>query len=185
MIYAFCINSDPLYLGDRVKTVVDNGGNGVHINIHSGFGSYRCIRDIAPNLYIHYQKSGDKLITNVKHDYHIRWRVLCQLAVLSGVDFIHAGMLGGYANDSVDALTDCFNILVDGNVLPALSCGMHPGLVDAIRKVFGNQWMANVGGALHGHPGGTGAGVRAMRQAIDGNHGEEYEQAITKWGYAT
>jgi ribulose-bisphosphate carboxylase large chain len=185
VIYAFCINSDPLYLGDRVKTVVDNGGNGVHINIHSGFGSYRCIRDIAPNLYIHYQKSGDKLITNIKHDYHIRWRVLCQLAVLSGVDFIHAGMLGGYANDNIEALTDCFEILVDGNVLPALSCGMHPGLVDAIRKVFGNQWMANVGGALHGHPGGTGAGVRAMRQAIDGNHGEEYEQAIAKWGYTT
>ncbi len=42
--------------------------------------------------------------------------------------------------------------------------------------------MANVGGALHGHPGGTKSGVIAMRQAIDNNHGAEYYQAIEKWG---
>jgi ribulose 1,5-bisphosphate carboxylase large subunit-like protein len=44
--------------------------------------------------------------------------------------------------------------------------------------------MANVGGALTSHPSGTLAGVRAMRQAIDGNYGPEYEEAIKKWGKA-
>jgi len=67
-------------------------------------------------------------------------------------------------------------------VIPALSCGMHPGLVDAIRTKIGNDWMANCGGAIHGHPGGTEAGVKAMRQSIDGTHGEEYAAAIAKWG---
>jgi len=30
---------------------------------------------------------------------------------------------------------------------------------------------------------GTLAGAKAMRQAIDKNHGLEYEQAISKWGF--
>ena len=99
-----------------------------------------------------------------------------------GVDFIHAGMWGGYSNDGQDKLEHTLNILRDYDTMPSLSCGMNPGLVQAINRRFGIDWMANVGGALHGHPGGTGAGVRAMRQAIDGDHGVEYQQAIAKWG---
>ena len=68
-------------------------------------------------------------------------------------------------------------------VVPALSCGMHPGLVNALRKSIGNDWMANCGGGIHGHPSGTFAGARAMRQAIDGTGGEEYEEAVKKWGF--
>ena len=50
-------------------------------------------------------------------------------------------------------------------------------------KQFGNDFIANVGGAIHGHPMGTLAGARAMRQAIDKQHNIEYEQAIAKWGF--
>ena len=60
---------------------------------------------------------------------------------------------------------------------------MHPGLVQANVKQFGHDFIANVGGAIHGHPGGTLAGARAMRQAVDKNHSIEYEQAIAKWGF--
>ena len=42
--------------------------------------------------------------------------------------------------------------------------------------------MANVGGALHGHPNGTLAGTKAMRQSIDNVYGPEYYEAIKKWG---
>ena len=42
--------------------------------------------------------------------------------------------------------------------------------------------MANVGGAVHGHPNGTRSGALAMRQSIDKKYGIEYEQAIAKWG---
>ena len=66
--------------------------------------------------------------------------------------------------------------------MPALSCGMHPGLVQANARQFGNNFIANVGGAIHGHPGGTLAGAKAMRQAIDKTPGAEYDQAIAKWG---
>jgi ribulose 1,5-bisphosphate carboxylase large subunit-like protein len=66
--------------------------------------------------------------------------------------------------------------------MPALSCGMHPGLVEAISKRFGVDYLANCGGSLHGHPSGTVNGAKAMRQAIDNTHREEYFQAINKWG---
>ena len=59
---------------------------------------------------------------------------------------------------------------------------MHPGLVNAVAGRFGNDFIANVGGAIHGHPMGTLAGARAMRQAIDKNFNQEYNVAIEKWG---
>lgn len=63
-------------------------------------------------------------------------------------------------------------------------CGMHPGLVQYINNYLqSNDWMANVGGAMHGHPMGTLSGGLAMRQAIDGQTtGIEYLKAIEKWG---
>ena len=60
---------------------------------------------------------------------------------------------------------------------------MHPGIVNAIATRFGNKFLANTGGAVHGHPGGSKAGALAMRQAIDGDfEKEEYKAAIEKWG---
>ena len=64
----------------------------------------------------------------------------------------------------------------------SLSCGMHPGLVNHVTNTFGNDYMASVGGAIHGHPKGTIAGARAMRQAIDHEYGQEYALAVNKWG---
>lgn len=186
VIYAVCINADSPYLLDRVKQVYDLGGNGVHINFWCGMGSYLSIRKLTDTFerefFIHFQKSGDKILTNVNHDYHIDWKVICQIAGLSGVDFIHAGMWGGYMSDDEKELKKVMDILHEHNVVPALSCGMHPGIVNAVVKRFGNNFMANCGGAIHGHPGGTIKGVLAMKQSIDKTYGYEYNQAIEKWG---
>ncbi len=182
VIYAVCINSDPHHVIERVKRVHELGANAVHINFWSGMGVYKAIRDLDLPIFLHFQKSGDKILTQFTHAFHIKWNFICKLAVLMGVDFIHAGMIGGYYNAGGDDMNQVVKTLQDGNVVAALSCGMHPGLVDGIRAQIGSDWMANCGGALHGHPGGTLRGVMAMRQAIDNNHGTEYEQAITKWG---
>ena len=183
VVYCFCINGDIDHVLERVKLVHKYGGNGVHVNFWSGLGIYRRIRDLDLPVFVHFQKSGDKILTDASHRYHISWNVICKIATWSGVDFIHAGMLGGYSSDDETLLLKALETLRNGQVMPALSCGMHPGLVDAIRKKIGDNWMANCGGAIHGHPDGTGSGVRAMRQAIDGVHGEEYNNAIKKWGY--
>jgi ribulose 1,5-bisphosphate carboxylase large subunit-like protein len=107
---------------------------------------------------------------------------MCQLATLMGADTIQTGMVGGYSNDDPEEIKKCIEILTAGNTVPALSCGMHPGLVDRVTEIAGIDYLANAGGAVHGHPGGTIAGASAMRQAVDKNYGPEYEQAIAKWG---
>lgn len=179
VVYCYCINGDDVVT--RAKKVYELGGRGVHVNFWSGLGTYKRIRELNESLFIHFQKSGDRILTNTNHNYHIKWNVICKLAGMMGVDSIHAGMLGGYMQQDDDFLST-LKVLHHYNVIPALSCGMHPGLVDSITKQIGVDYMANVGGALHGHPMGTKAGASAMRQAIDGVYSTEYEVAINKWG---
>lgn len=181
VIYAVSIHSDIPYLIDRVKQVYRLGGNAVHVNFWCGLGIYNAIRKLDLPMFLFFQKSGDKILTNESHDYHIKWDVICKIAAMSGVDFIHAGMWGGYLSDNEKDLKETFNVLYQYGTLPSLSCGMQPGLVQAINKRFGFDYMANVGGAIHGHPSGTKAGTLAMRQAIDKTGGIEYIQAIDKW----
>jgi ribulose-bisphosphate carboxylase large chain len=184
VVYAVCINADAPYVLDRAREVARLGGNAIHVNFWAGLGVYKALRDLDTGLFIHFQKSGDKILTDKSHRFHIDWKVVCYLAGISGVDFIHAGMWGGYSCDEESELRDIMSVLHAHGVIPALSCGMHPGLVAAIVKRFGPDFMANCGGAIHGHPGGTLDGVRAMRQAINGELDKpEYTAAIAKWGY--
>ena len=186
VIYAVCINADMPYLLERVKKVYELGGNAVHVNFWCGLGSYLSVRKLTDSFekdfFIHFQKSGDKILTSSTHDYHIDWNVICKIAGLSGVDFIHAGMWGGYMSDNEEDLKRVLSTLHFHNVVPALSCGMHPGIVSAIVKRFGNQFMANCGGSIHGHPGGSRDGATAMKQSIECTFGKEYDVAINKWG---
>lgn len=167
VVYCFCINADPLHILNRVRFVEQNGGNGIHVNVWSGLGVYKSIRDLDTNLFVHYQKSGDATFTSPRNVYSISWDVLCYLAGLSGVDFIHAGMWGGYLSNTDEELHKTLGILRQRGVMPALSCGMHPGLVAPITERFGVDWMANVGGFVHSDPAGTKAGSLKMRAAID------------------
>lgn len=182
VVFCHTINADPHVIVDRVKRVHELGGNGVHINVFSGLGVYNSIRKMDLPLFLHFQKSGDKVFTDKNHRFSISWPVLCQLATMMGVDTIQTGMMGGYSNDDPIELEQAINILRAGNTTPVLSCGFHPGLVEKITNLAGQDFMANVGGAIHGHPGGTIAGATAMRQAIDKIYGPEYDEAIDKWG---
>jgi len=183
VVYAFCINADYPYVIERAKRVAELGGNAIHVNFWNGLGVYKTIRELDLPLFVHFQKSGDKILSNSSHNFHIDFKIVCKLAGLMGVDFMHAGMWGGYSNESENELSEILNVLHTYNVMPALSCGMHPGLVKAIEKRFGTNFMANCGGCIHGHPSGTFAGAWAMKQAINGETDkEEYKQAIKQWG---
>jgi ribulose 1,5-bisphosphate carboxylase large subunit-like protein len=182
VIYAVSIHSDYPYIIDRVKKVYELGGNAVHINFWCGLGVYKAVRELDLPIFIHFQKSGDKILTNKNHDFHIDWNVISKLAGMMGVDFIHVGMIGGYYKWDESEVINSIETLHKYNVMPALSCGFHPGLTDWINSKVGIDYMANVGGAIHGHPNGTLAGTKAMRQSIDGNLSGEYQVAIEKWG---
>jgi ribulose-bisphosphate carboxylase large chain len=182
VVFCHTINADPHVIVDRVKRVHELGGNGVHINVFSGLGVYNSIRKMDLPLFLHFQKSGDKVFTDKNHRFSIAWTVICQLATMMGVDTIQTGMMGGYSNDDPEEIKQCLEILRAGNTTPALSCGFHPGLVEKINSLAGTDYLANAGGSVHGHPGGTIAGASAMRQAINREHSVEYHQAISKWG---
>jgi len=181
VVYCFCINGDADVVLERAKYVAAQGGNGIHVNFWSGLGIYKRIRELDLPLFVHYQKSGITILTDKRNPFHIEWTVICKLAGLCGVDFIHAGMIGGYSDNGKDEMLEVLKVLHKYRVMPALSCGMHPGLVEAIRTEIGIDWMANCGGAIHGHPQGTLAGAKAMRQSIDRTGGAEYDAALTKW----
>jgi len=186
VVYCVCINSDYPYVIDRVKKVHELGGNGVHINFWNGLGVYKAVRELDLPIFVHFQKSGDKILTDINHRFSIDFKVIGQLAGMMGVDFIHAGMIGGYSSDDENDMRELLKILHDHGVMPALSCGMNPGLVKYIESEIGIQFLANTGGAIHGHPGGSRAGAMAMRQAIDGETDKkEYTAAIEKWGLKT
>jgi ribulose 1,5-bisphosphate carboxylase large subunit-like protein len=166
-----------------VKRVHELGGNAVHINFWNGLGVYNTIRKLDLPIFMHFQKSGDKILTDITHRFSIDFSVICQLAGMMGVDFMHAGMWGGYSTMEEQDLHNVMDMLHRYDVTPALSCGMHPGIVNAIKTRFGCDFMANVGGAIHGHPNGTYNGAIAMKSAIDGNFKcEQYKKAIEKWG---
>lgn len=182
VIYSVSIHSDYPYLLDRVKRVYELGGNSVHINFWCGLGSYRAIRELDLPIFIHFQKSGDKIFTNRNHAYYIDWLVICKLAGMMGVDFIHTGMIGGYYKWPEDEVLDSMKILHSYGVMPTLSCGFNAGMTDWVTNKVGVDYMANVGGGVHGHPDGTLAGAASMRQSIDKTYGIEYDKAIEKWG---
>lgn len=79
------------------------------------------------------------------------------------------------------------------SVFPGPAAGMHPGNVAQSLAEFGLDMVVGAGGGLHGHPGGTIAGGKAMHQAIDAfmdgvpvgeaaKKNGELQQALEKWG---
>lgn len=182
VVYCVCINADFPYVIDRVKQVYELGGNGVHINFWNGLGVYKAVRELDLPIFVHFQKSGDKILTDSSHRFSIDFKVICKLAGMMGVDFMHVGMWGGYSQTEAEELREILSIAKKYNITPALSCGMNAVVVNKITQKFGIDYMANVGGAIHGHPGGSKAGALAMRQAIDQDfEHDEYKQAFEKW----
>jgi len=52
-------------------------------------------------------------------------------------------------------------------VFAVASGGVYPALVPKIMQFMGKDVVLQAGGGIHGHPFGTEAGARAMRQAVD------------------
>ena len=52
-------------------------------------------------------------------------------------------------------------------VFPVASGGLHPKSVPKLVKRMGKDIIIQAGGGIHGHPGGTIAGAKAMRAAVE------------------
>jgi ribulose-bisphosphate carboxylase large chain len=116
------------------------------------------------------------------------------------VDHIHTGTagLGKLENEDTPGInawlkSDLYEL---NDVLPVASGGLHPGVIDALIDALGTDIAIQAGGGIHGHPDGTEAGARALRQSVEATmqgvslaeYAEEHAElatALDKWGAET
>jgi len=156
----------------RAEFVEDQGGRYVMVDIITcGFSALQTLRGRGLDLAIHAHRAGHAAFTRME-SHGISMRVVAKLARVVGVDQLHVGTAVGKMAETerevrgnIEALKQDMHGVKP--VLPVASGGLHPGLVPSLVKIFGLDLVIQAGGGIHGHPGGTSAGARAMRQAVD------------------
>jgi len=110
--------------------------------------------------------------------------VIADFARLIGVDTLHIGTGIGKLEGKIKDIEELQEEIEKRNVketqkrlaqkwdkikstLGVSSGGLHPGHVPFLVKHLGKDLVVQAGGGIHGHPFGTEAGARAMRQAVD------------------
>jgi ribulose-bisphosphate carboxylase large chain len=148
------------------------------------------------NLILHAHRAGHAAFTkNPRHG--IAMLVVAKLARLIGVDQIHVGtanvgkMAGDETSEIEDEIESRFMTELKGGhaleqfwygikpVFAVASGGLHPGNITKLLDIMGNNIIIQAGGGVHGHPKGTIAGAKAMRQAL-----EAYMKGIPLQDYA-
>ncbi len=172
VVYAANITAPLPEMEKRAEYVKDQGGNCMMIDVlTTGFAAVQYMRSLDLGLLIHAHRAMHAAMT--RHpDHGIHMVAFAKWLRLAGVDSLHAGtvvgkMEGGYHDVKVvyDALRD--TTWKQKPALPVASGGLYPGSIYPITDMFGFDVLINAGGGVHGHPGGTVAGAKAMRQAVD------------------
>jgi ribulose-bisphosphate carboxylase large chain len=171
-VYMINITAETDMIEQRAQAVVDQGGEYVMVDILTcGWSALQTLRDQNMGLVIHAHRAGHAAFT--KNQAHgIAMKPIATVARIIGVDQLHVGTVVGKMSETkaevLENISACKATM--GNmkpVLPVASGGLHPGLVPALLENFGNDVVLQAGGGIHGHPDGTIAGAKAMRQAVD------------------
>ncbi len=136
-----------------------------------GWSALQTLRNQNLKLVIHAHRAGHAAFT--KNPLHgIAMKPIAVVARVIGVDQLHVGTVVGKMSETKEEVIEnihaCKAQMDDLKpVLPVASGGLHPWLVPALMETFGNDFVIQAGGGIHGHPDGTVAGAKAMRQAVD------------------
>jgi ribulose-bisphosphate carboxylase large chain len=171
-VYMINITAETDVMEQRAQAVFDQGGEYVMVDILTcGWSALQTLRDQNFNLVIHAHRAGHAAFT--KSQVHgIAMKPIAAVARIIGVDQLHVGTVVGKMSETkaevVENISACKGKLGGLKpVLPVASGGLHPRLVPALLETFGNDVVLQAGGGIHGHPEGTVAGAKAMRQAVD------------------
>jgi ribulose-bisphosphate carboxylase large chain len=196
-VYMINVTAETEVMLKRAQSVLDHGGEYIMVDILTcGWSALQTLRDQNFKLVFHAHRAGHAAFT--KSQVHgIAMKPIATVARILGVDQLHVGTVVGKMSETkpevVDNISACKSELGDlKSVLPVASGGLYPRLVPALLDIFGNDVVLQAGGGIHGHPNGTVAGAKAMRQAVDatlqGVSLEEYAQthsellvALQKW----
>ena len=182
----------------RADVVLQNGGDYVMVDIlTAGWGALHEIRDyVGDDVGIHGHRAGHAAFTRLP--YHgVSMLAVAKFARLCGVDNLHAGAVVGKMEGGRDEVVEIYDFLRSDRgiktTIPVASGGLHPGVVGDVVDILGSETVVQAGGGVHGHPDGTRAGGRAMREAAESagegvsveERAEESEAlatALEKWG---
>jgi ribulose-bisphosphate carboxylase large chain len=185
-VYMVNITAETEQMLKRAEFVLGHDGEYVMVDILTcGFAALQTLRDQNFKLVIHAHRAGHAAFTkNPKHG--ISMKVIAKVARMIGVDQLHVGTVVGKMSETKDEVREnCEALKIEMSglkpVLPVASGGLHPGLVPSLMELFGKDFVIQAGGGIHGHSGGTVAGAKAMRQAVEatleGVPVEEYARA--------
>jgi ribulose-bisphosphate carboxylase large chain len=183
----------------RAKFVKDRGGEYLMVDIVTlGWSALQTMREKNEDLdmVLHAHRAGHAAFDrNPKHG--ISMLVVSRASRLLGMDQLHVGTASVgkmVQEDSVLKLEEALTCEWYGKkkAFPVASGGLHPGMMPELVKRMGKDIIVQFGGGCHGHPGGTTAGAKAIRQAVDAvmqgtdlkdyaksNH--ELSEALKKW----
>jgi ribulose-bisphosphate carboxylase large chain len=171
-VYMINITAETNTMLKRAQAVVDQGGEYVMVDILTcGWSALQTLREQNFKLVIHAHRAGHATFTkNPKHG--IAMKPIATVARVIGIDQLHVGTVVGKMSETKTEVLeniDACKAEMGGlkPVLPVASGGLHPRLVPALMETFGNDFVIQAGGGIHGHPDGTVAGAKAMRQAVD------------------
>ncbi|MFC1786904.1 RuBisCO large subunit C-terminal-like domain-containing protein [Halobacteriota archaeon] len=199
VLYAVNITVGAEEILERADIAMAHGANMLMIDfLTAGFSALQTLRnDSSVNLPIHVHRTMHGAITrNRKHG--MSMLPLAVLARLCGGDQLHTGTAKGKMENDLEEVKQINDFLKSDwhgfkKVFPVASGGLHPGVVPYEINAFGNDVVLQAGGGIHGHPDGTSAGSKAMRQAVDASRKniplEKYSldhpellRALEKWG---
>lgn len=170
-IYCFNISASYEEMLKRALYVNEKGGNCHMIDILTvGFAGVCGIRNQNFGKMIHAHRAMHATFTRSRQ-YGISMLVIAKLARLAGVDSLHTGTVVGKMEGGAEEVLTINNFLRSEwydlkTVLPVASGGLHPRLIPDLVKILGQDMLFNFGGGIHGHPGGSAAGARAVVAAL-------------------
>ena len=196
----------------RADFVIENGGEYIMLDILTvGFSALQEIRDYLDDksVAIHAHRAMHAALTrNKKHG--ITMLALSKIMRLIGMDQLHTGTVVGKMEGGKREVLDCNEVLTAQKIsdnsetmlnqdwgdikstLPVASGGLSPLHIPDLIKILGKNMVFQFGGGCHGHPDGTEAGAKAIRQAVDAvlsgstlneyaKKNSELAKAIEKW----
>jgi ribulose-bisphosphate carboxylase large chain len=158
----------------RANFVKSAGGEYVMVDVITvGFSALQTLRKANEglNLVLHAHRAGHAAVTkNPKHG--IAMKVIAKVTRIIGLDQLHVGtIVGKMFETKKEVLENCKALKEEmfglKKVMPVASGGLHPLHIPELLKNFGNDVMLQFGGGCHGHPLGTTAGAKAIRQALE------------------
>ncbi len=196
-LYAVNLTAPASQIVERWERVKQYGPNCVMMDVLTcGFDALVELRR-ACNVPIHVHRAMHGAITRAP-DFGIDMLVVARLARMAGGDQLHIGSASGKMEHPAHlglltaALREPWHDLKP--TFPVSSGGLHPASIEAEVAGFGSDVVLQAGGGVHGHPGGTRAGAKAMMQAIEEVHAghrlrdsphPELQEALRAWGHET